>query len=350
MVKEPNIADIAALSGVSVATVSRYFSGAGRVSEATAERIARICEQEGYSPKKYRHRNSRIYGALVGIIVADLNNVFFLEIIQSITEALHNHNVEVVICNSDESPENEIRSLSVLRKIAAGIIISPVSNSAEYNSQFIESINKEDIPVVLLDRDTKSGNLSGVFQNNYSGSVLAIQTLINNGHRNIGIITGPTTTKPGLERLSGYLDTLRINKLPIVSDYIMYGDFRTESSEALTRQLLSKHSEVTALFCTNNMIAQGAYTAIRQLGMSVPQDIALISYGEISSDFMHSNYITKIKQPTVEIGRECAIILLDLINKKQQKEKRVTFESLLRIRGSEVYPTNRKKTQSPSDT
>ena len=86
MVKEPNIADIAALSGVSVATVSRYFSGAGRVSEATAERIARICEQEGYSPKKYRHRNSRIYGALVGIIVADLNNVFFLEIIQSITE------------------------------------------------------------------------------------------------------------------------------------------------------------------------------------------------------------------------------------------------------------------------
>lgn len=337
-----NIKRIAELVGVSVATISRYFSNNSKVSEETANRIEQVCTQLGYSPRKYKHRVLRSE-SIVGIIVADLSNTFFIEIINAITETLNKHKMEVIICNSNESPENEIRQLAHLSKITSGIIISPVNESIEYNSEYIETINKTTLPIVLLDRDTKSGRLSGVFQNSYSGAMQAVKTLINNGHQYIGMLSGPITTKPGLERLSGYMDCLRLYNIPIVSDYIMYCDFLCETAEKMTFDLLSAHPEITAIFSANNAMAIGAYRGIKRLGLSVPEDIALISYGEINPGLSNSSKsITVLYQPTREIGEQCANILLDRITNKSRNVKRITLDSQLILRGTEIYPPNRK--------
>ena len=337
-----SIQKIAELVGVSVATISRYFNDSTKVGEETANRIEQVCTQLGYNPKKYKHRLSRS-GSIVGVIVADLSNYFFIDIINAITDTLNKHKMEVIICNSNESPENEIRMLNNLSRFTSGIIISPVNESIEYNSEFIENINKTAIPVVLLDRDTKSGRLSGVFQNSYSGAMQAVKALINNGHKNIAMLSGPITAKPGLERLSGYMDCLRLNNIPIVSDYILYSDFLCEPAERMTIKLLSAHPEVTAIFSANNMMTIGAYRGIKRLGLSVPDDFALVSYGEILPNLTYdAEGLSVLYQPTREIGLQCANILLERINNKSKIEKRVTIDSQLILRGTEIYPPNRQ--------
>ena len=345
--RKVSIKDIAQEAKVSSATVSRVFSGGAHVSEQTREQVMEIARRQGYEPKAYHKRlQARTLNPLVGIVVADLRNPFFLEMIEWIEAVLAREGIDTVICNSNESTQKEIRILSMLKSKVNGIIISPISENAEYNIEFLRELSASGMPVVLIDRDIKGSGFDGVFQDNYNLSVECVEALLRAGHTHIATIAGPISSKPGVERLNGYMDALSAHGIPARKEYIAYGDFKTESAYQLTSELLENCPEITALFCSNNMMAVGAIRAIYDKGMRIPQDIALIAPGSVHGiDMIYDVDITEVEQPIEQMGEEVAGMMIEKLlggKKRGRAVRRITYEGRLVLRGSERYPENRR--------
>ena len=345
------IEKVADRAGVSIATVSRVFTENGYVSEETKKRVQEAAKQIGYSPPRHGARRSRstIYNAVIGVVVCDLYNPFFTQIIRGITHVLEPEGVEVLICDADESPRKEIRCLDMLRqKKVDGIIISPTSDTEEFNIEYLKNLDQEGMPMVFVDRDLKGVGLDGVFLDSFNGAMEALQALIDCGHKNIATIAGPITSKPGLDRLSSYMEVMKRNHLSIRQEYILYGDFKIDSAYTLTMTLLERHPEVTAIFAGNNFMALGAMKAIAQRGLRIPLDISLISFGSVYLAEGYDYGISEVRQPTFSMGVECANILLEKMKnaslpRKERRtvKKRITLDTELVLRGSEIYPANK---------
>ena len=342
-----SIKDIAKEANVSSATVSRVFAGNSYVSAQTRELVLQIAQAHGYEPRTYQKRHhDQKNGQTVGIVVADLHNPFFLNMISCIENALSSKGIECVICNSNESSQKEIRILNMLKKQVDGIIISPISENAEYNIEFMKELNAAGTPIVLIDRDLKGVGLDGVFQDNYNISVECVEALIRAGHKNIATIAGPISSKPGIERLNGYMDALSTHGIPVKKEYIAYGDFKAESGYSLASEMIDHHPEVTAIYCCNNLMTFGAIQAIYAKGLLIPDDIAIISSDSVHTiDIAHGVAISSISQPVEQMGEEAATMIIEKLSVRRKQAKairRITYEGHLKLCGSELYPKNRK--------
>lgn len=346
MSKKNTIADIAKLANVAPCTVSRAFQNDGKVNPKTRETIIRIADSLDYHPRKYTSRSHSMFDTVVGIIVADLQNSFFLDIIRGITDVLNDNGINVVVCDSRESVNKEIINLNTQKQYVSGIIISPVSSSVDYNAEFLANIEKSGTPVILVDRDISMISLDGVFQNSYSGAYHAIETLIKNGHKNIAIVSGPISSKPGLDRLNGYMDSLKHHNIPVKPNYILYGDFMEESGYTLTKRLLKNEPDVTAVFCTNNLMATGALRAISEAHLKIPDDISVFSYGTVDILAADTNFgISAMELPSRIMGEECGKMMLERLKGRKERKthipKRITFDARMILKGSEIMGKNR---------
>lgn len=345
--KQCSIRDIAQAANVSPATVSRVFAENGYVSQETRELVLAAARERGYTPKQYQRRTAHNRGEmLVGLVVADLHNPFFQKMIDAAEQVFTKNGVGVVICNSDESAQKEIRNLNMLHNRVDGIIISPVSETAEYNRDFLHDLNSSGTPVVLFDRDLKGVGVDGVFQDNYNAAIECVETFIRNGHTHIATISGPISSKPGLDRLNGYMDALRTNGLPIRQEYIGYGDFKVESGYQLAKHLLSTQKNITALYCANNLMSIGALRAISECGHQVPNDIAFICNGSLAAyNAFHDSNLSEYVEPIELMGEEAAMMMLDKLNggkKRSRSARRISYEGYLALKGSEACPIERK--------
>jgi len=338
--------DLASYIGVSTATVSRAFSGKGYVNEKTKEKIFAAAKKFSYTPKEYQKKAKSIHLNTIAVVVPDIHNTYFMEVIQGIERIVEKHGIEVVMCNTDERPDKEIRCLDVLEQMGvSGVIAVPVSDEETFNADYLMNMNNNEIPVVLLDRDLPNCNIDGVFMDNYNSAFQATQKFIMNNHRNIAIISGPITSTSGLARLNGYQAALQNYNIPIQEDLILHGDFKFELSYNLTKNLISSRPDVTAIFATNSRMSMGSLFALTELGLAIPEDISFISCGRLGLEY---SLITSILYPTESIGEECAKILLDKMRTGKsvsRTKKRTVFEMEWQLQGSEKYPVrmNRPK-------
>ena len=332
------IKDIAALAGVSTATVSRVFSNEGYVSEGTREKILKIAEENNFTVRKYgrKVKRSGIYGCIIGVVVPDINNAYYSEVVLGMEDVLDKHNITVMVCGTNENHGKEIKILDALRNLNVdGIVIAPVSSAVEYNKEYLIDLDKNSIPVVLLDRDVLGAQMDGVFMDNYNGAYQSIQTLIDNGHRDIAFIAGPMTSSSALDRFNAYSAALKANNIPLNEEYILYGDFKAKSAYDLTKKLVERHTKVTAIFSSNRKMSSGSLMVLAEKGLRIGEDISFISCGCI--DYHESN-ITYVDYPTLDIGRECANILVKRIaqgKRSSSAKARITYGMNLVLKGSE---------------
>lgn len=350
MTDKAKILQVATAAGVSIATVSRVFSGKQNISSKTKQAVLDAAEELHYTPRKYTKRVRSISSNItIGVVIADLYNTFFQQIIKGLSGVFNDKGVNVLICNSDENPQLEIRHLSVLMEHKVdGIIISPASEGANYNQEYIRDIyQREHLPIVLVDRDLRGIGVDGVFQDSFTAAFKATEAFIENGHKDIAIIAGPTTSKPGLDRLHGFMEALKKNKIAVREKYVFYGDFKISSGYHLAKKIIENYPEITAIYCANNSMAAGALRAISELNKKVPDDIAFISTGLLDeyNFFSVSSSITALDLPAEEMGRECAELMLERLHasKNHQKlsSKRITMDIPLKRYGSECFPSNR---------
>ena len=347
-----SISDIAKKANVSTTTVSRVMNNSGYVSPEHRQEIMKVAEELGYQPKKYKKRQTtNSSNNIIGVIVPDVKNSYFTGIIRGIEAVAHSKGFDTLICDSEEDPGKEVRCLSALHNCkVSGIIIAVASDIVEYNVDYIKNIHDCNIPVVLLDRDLRIPGIDSVAMDNLKGAKSAVDVLIENGHTEIAILSGPTTSRTGIDRLNGYMESLRENGIEIKEEYIGYGDFRPESGYALTKKLLTNHRKITAIFSSNQRMTLGCLQALNELKMKVPDDIALFSFGISDTLATLNTNISHIYQPTPPVGEECARILFSKIEmgKKYKKlpRKQTIFAMEQYLLGSEKYPANRLNTSN----
>ena len=282
-----------------------------------------------------------VVNEIIALVVADINNPFFSEIVKGVNKVAQMNGYTVFVCDTDEKVKTEISVLEAIRKQrVSGIIITPVSEKASRNAQLLESLQKDGVPVVLIDRDMKVANFDGVFIDNYKGAFDGVEALIKAGHRKIGIIAGPATSRPGKERLKGYLEALRLYDIPVTEDYVVYGDFKWESGYNLTHQIMEKEDRPSAIFVSNNLMSIGCIKALSELKLYVPDDVSLLVFDDSVALDAYSQNISVISRSATQMGIEAAEILLEKIRNGEQEErqilKRIVLLPKLELRGSEI--------------
>lgn len=277
----------------------------------------------------------------MGLVVADVGNPFFADIIKGVSKVARANGYTVFVCDTDETVKNELCVLETIqRQKLAGLIITPISEQASKNAQLLESIQESGVPVVLVDREVRNADFDGVFIDNYKGAFDGVEALIRAGHRKIGIIAGPATSKPGKERLKGYLEALRLYDIPANDAYVQHGDFRWESGYHLTQRLMQMEGRPSAIFVSNNLMSIGCIKALTELQFHVPDDISLLVFDDSIALAAISRNISVINRSATQMGIEAAKILIEKIQNNEKNEKRIPKKIVLlpklELRGSEI--------------
>ena len=338
------IRDVASEAGVSTATVSRCLNNNGYVSEQTKQKVLDAAQNLDFTIRKYkRHNIKKNSKGIIGVIIPQFNS-FFYDVISAIKKSIEQKGMSVIICETEERTDKEIQYLEMLKSIASGLIVVPTSQTADYNAEFMIELDKKILPIVLLDRDISCGLLDGVFIDGFHGSFAGMQELIKNGHKDIAIISGPTTCKPGLDRLNGYIEALKANHLPIKEEYIFYGDFQSNSAYNLTNKLLGMRKSITAIFSANLVMAYGCLKAIDENNLKIPDDIAFMTFDDDLFFKFNKFNISCIYNPGYQAGEEAASLLMKRISlgkrNKNTSTCRIVLTPRLILRGTEKFPYN----------
>lgn len=303
------IKEVAALAGVSVATISRVINKNGYVSSATEQKALQAMEQLQYEPNMFARGLAGKHMATIAIILPDITNPFFPELVRAVEDTCHKHEFGVFLCNSDGQSFKEKSYLELLkRKKIDGIVFA--TNSLEKKD--VENLDKNKIPFVVLDRAPFENTCDIVRADNYRGAVLAVEHLLAAGCQRIAHIYGPLEITTARERMRGYEDTVK--DFPWFTPSLMIaGDFQIDGGMKAVETLLSRHSEVDGIFAGNDLMAIGALKALHRRGISVPDSIAICGFDGIAMTQITEPEITTVAQPIYEMGALAAKLLIKKI-------------------------------------
>jgi LacI family fructose operon transcriptional repressor len=325
-----SIKDVAEAAGVSTATVSRVLSNGLHVRPEVRERVMATVERLGYRPNLVARSLRSQQSSTIGLIVSDISNPFFTAISRAVEDTAYGQGFSVLLCNTDENPEKEAIYLNLMRDTAvAGAIMSPtrqtIANFADSNFPF---------PIVVVDRSISNGDVDAVLLDNVDAAYRLITHLIEQGYRRIAALCSEMST--GLERQLGYEKALRAHGLAPKSEYMKYVPPKAEAGYAATLKMLDLAEPPDALFTINGLLAEGALQAIRERNLTIPDDIALVTFDETTWSSLVQPAITLIAQPTYEIGKTAAELLMQRIADPARPTRQVILKGQLLVRGSSV--------------
>ncbi len=338
---ETNIYKIAKEAGVSIATVSRVMNHSTVVSEKTTQKVMRAVEKYNYVPNIAARNLSTSTSTSVGVVIPDINNQFFMQLLQGITAAADALGLTIFLFDTDESTEREHRVLDSMREHrVCGIIITPVSSTDAQTREKLQNFRALEIPVVLVDREVDDSNFDSVVTEDAAGAFSAVSELIRQGHEKIAIITGPEISRPGRERLEGFRRAMEQAGLPIREEYIRKSNFRAACAYEQALALCRLPEPPTAIVSSNNMTTYGCLKAFNELNLEVGRDIALLGFDDIEELGWLNYHISVISRDVQNMGEQAMQLLRRRITKECTSENgtRITLPTKLILRGSEQYP------------
>jgi LacI family transcriptional regulator len=306
--------EIARAAGVSSATVSYVVnSGPRPVAPETRTKVLEAIERLDYRPNAVARSLRLQKTSTLGLILPDTLNPYFAEVARGIEKYAFENGYTVSLCHSDYSVEREIEYVNVMQdERAAGVIWFPAT--ADPKPGLMLAGYK--IPMVVLDRKVSGLDCPSIVADNYKGSCLATQYLIDLGHREIGFIARPFDLQHSQERIKGFIETLRENGLSVDPTHIVKGGFHLEDGRAASFQLFDQHPTITAIFAYNDLMAIGALRAAYERSLRVPQELSIVGFDDLPQARFTCPALTTVQQPKFEMGKKGAELLLDLINGK----------------------------------
>ncbi len=307
-----SIKDVAARAGVSVASVSRVLNDSKPVAEGTRRRVLAAAESLHYSIDQRARALRRRKSGTLGLIVSDVGNPYFPEVIRAIESVAYHSGHDLFLCNSDEDPDRErfyVRAMIAQR--IGGIIIVPVT----FTSASLAPALRNEIPIVCLDRRVNDVELDSVLVDNRAGGALAADALLDRGHRRIGVIVATRTT-PGNDRLRGFAERLALRGIPLDPELVRDGEYMQSGGHAAARSIFALADRPTGLFVANHPMTLGALQAARECGLSVPSDLSLVAFDDTSWATFLEPPLTTIGQPTHALGAAAAELLIDRVEER----------------------------------
>ncbi|HEY3503822.1 MAG TPA: LacI family DNA-binding transcriptional regulator [Actinocatenispora sp.] len=327
------IREVAQAAGVSIATVSRALNGESRVSAATRARVTAAAERLGYLPNELARSLHAGSTRTIGLVVPDLTNPFFPELVQAAVALADERGHLVLLCPTADDRDTAYRTAVALRrKQVDGVILIGDRIGGARLAEVLRGL-----PVVTVDREAHVPGADVILSAHREGGRLAVRHLVECGHRHIAHLAGPDTLRVSRDRLAGYSDALAEAGLPEV---VLAGDGLDEADGyRLTGELLARHPECTAVFAANDMMAVGALSALRAKGFDVPGDISVVGFDDIHLAGYLRPTLTTVRQDTALLGRRAAAALLDRIGTDAPPIREVVPVELF-VRESTAPPKN----------
>lgn len=321
--------DVAKKAGVSVSTVSYVINGKKKVKEETRQRIFAVADELNYSPNNIARGLKTNSTKTIGVIVTNLNDLFFTDVIRAIEYTAHEHGYSVILCDTDNSADMELEKLSnLLSQQIDGLIFAGTGR----NKSPLPSDLK--IPVVSIDRVISGGNCS-IVVDNVLGGKMATEYLIQKEMTPIAIITYSTLISTFFDRVYGYRKALEENGIEYDPELVVETEFATysEGYDAAVR-LLNKNIKFKSVFTGNDLLAIGAMRAFIDHGLRIPEDVGIIGYDDIQISRMLIPSLTTVKQPKYEMGKLAMEMMMKLILKEEINQKMVVLGPELIVRES----------------
>lgn len=302
--------DVARRAGVSTSTVSHVINGTQNVSEVLRKRVLKAMRDLEYQPNAMARSLRTRRSHTLGLLVPDLANPFVPAVVRGIEDVAKDNDYSVILCNLDEDPEREREYLRVLlSRRVDGLLMGPTGERHEA----LERLVSERFPLVFFDRYVAGLDVSVVMLHNERAAHVAVSHLIELGHTRIGMVSGHPRHSTTHDRIAGYRHALSEAGLVVDERLIVGGSSTSEGAARAMTSLLAVPERPTAVFCANNLMTIGALSAGRRAGLSVPEELALVGFDDFSwADVFHPR-LTTVAQPTYEIGRSAAELLLELI-------------------------------------
>ncbi len=337
MKKRVTIKDIAKDLNISTSTVSRALIDSWDVKPETRRKVLEAAGRLNYRPNFLAKNLHGQRTGTIGIITPEFVSSFFTKIILGIQEVLSENNYNLLITQSGESREEELKNLHLLENnMVDGILLSITregSNEAEY-----ERIIKNGIPIVFFNRACKVTNAPKVLINDRQMAFHAVEHLVQSGYKRIAHFSGPAALSLTNERKSGYLEALTKYGYEIDESLIIETGVLMEKGHLAMQQLFSSSQPLPdAIFAFNDPVAIGAMKEIKKQGLRIPEDIALAGFSESMLALVVEPQLTSVLQPLYEMGRQSATLLLQQLQATRPvKPESIYLEAELNIRASSL--------------
>lgn len=300
------IRDITKMTGLSLATVSKYLNG-GNVLPENRALIEQAIRELHYEVNEVARGLAKNKTKTIGVLIHHLDNIFASTIIARIEDILRQHDYGTIVCDCRGDlnlEEQEIRFL--LNKRVDGIITLPTSGNAEYLQPAVE----RKVPVVLIDRTFGNGMFDTVLVDNREAVRGAVSVLIGKGHQRIGMICGGDQEYTARERLRGYFEALESANQKIEDRLIKRGELSVQHGYRGMKELLEMEERPTAVFLSNYEITLGAIVALNESGLKFPEDISIVGFDNMMLSQVIRPKLWMVVQPMDEIAEQAAELML----------------------------------------
>lgn len=323
------IKELSELSGYSTATISRVISGRGNVKKETKEAIEKLLVEYNYRTNAVELRQKKTDGRIVMIIVGDLDNWYYMEIIRVMNRYILEQDLIPVITYSDNRIDLEEKYVRMaLLKRYAGILFMNVRGS----DRLREILETNRCLAVFLNRGLKQSSFDTVCNDNYHGGYQATSYLISRGHKRIGHLTGSQYSNAAVERKRGYEDAMHDCGLVVTENSILPGDLNYKSGYQCGEEIVKSGRDFTALFCGNYQMMEGVLDAFADYGVQVPEDISVVCFDETPTTKRKG--ITTVCADPGKMGMTAVKLLVDRMKDGEKAPSAVYIETKMRLRES----------------
>jgi len=328
----PTLADLAREAGTSRSTASRALSGRGYVSPAARDRLMAAAERLGYVPNLSAQTLKQRRGRVVGVIVSDLGNQFYARLAAGIEQILRERGYQMVIVGDSS---DRVAELSAARTFLAmrtpGVIITPGAPDAT------AFLLRRHVPVIEVDRRVTETACDAVVIDNVRGGRIAVEHLLALGHARVAHLGVDTDWTSDAGRLEGYRQAHAAAGVPVDERLVVRVALHDEMIRERIQSLLVREAP-TAIFAANNILAREAWQAIRSTGRRLPADVSLVGFDDVEWMEMVNPGITVVDQPTLELGRRAAALLLRRLDEPASAPTVELLQPSLRLRRSTAPP------------
>lgn len=320
--------DVAELAGVSQATVSRFMSSTSKLSPATSVRVRAAMETLGYVPHAGAQAMKTRRTNTIGVVVADLTNPFYAEVLDELTRELDAAGFRAVIWNAGGGSHRD-----ALKAISERAVDGVVFTTATESSVELQEAIKRNSPIVLINRVVDSLDCDQVTSNNIEGGAAVADYLLAHGKTRVAFIGGTEDASTSRDRGLGFLSRMDERGHTLPEHFIFHGEFSHDTSYQIMQRLLIRADCPQAVFCANDHMAFGALDALHANHFQA-QDCWVIGYDDVEMAAWDSFSLTTVRQPSREMARTGAKLLIDRIHSPDLAHRQATFPCDLIVRGS----------------
>jgi len=328
MLNEVTLKDIARETGLSVNTISRALRDKPDIGKTTKILVAHVATDLGYTrnalASQLRTKESRI----LGLIVTDIVNPVFSGMTKGVEAVAKREGYAVLLSDTGEDPDSEEQAINMmLEKRVDGMIITPTQKRPET----IVRLKERGFPFVLMGRSFEGIQANSVVNDDVRGGFLATDYLIAKGHRRILFLGGEPQISSAVKRMAGYKQALERRGLPFVPEMVVWGAPSLEGGYDKAKELLSTgKADLSAIFCFSDLVAIGVMLALRELGVGIPEEIALVGYDDIKFAPALHPPLTTVDICKYRLGEKSAELLIAQL--KLPPSKRMLQEVILEPR------------------